>query len=80
MTLVKYVDGVKVPLSEAEIAERQAQEAEWAAGATERYNAEQTRLCREAMINETDPLVYETAAAYKARIARTWARFPLREE
>lgn len=59
MSLIKIVDGVEIPLSEAEIAERVAEETAWNAGATARHNAEMERLRAEAYIKESDPIFFK---------------------
>jgi|GEM_PF-5086544 hypothetical protein len=59
MSLIKIVDGVEIPLSEAETAERAAEEEAWEAGATARHNAEMERLRAEAYRNESDPIFFK---------------------
>lgn len=60
MTLVKYVNGEEVVLTEAEIAERLAQEAEWAAGETARQTEAKKAQKRLAYETEADPLFFKS--------------------
>lgn len=60
MTLVKYVNGEEIALSEAEIAERQAQEAEWEAGETARQLEAKKAQKRLAYETEADPLFFKS--------------------
>ena len=90
MTLIKVVDGVEIPLSEAEIAERIAEEAAWEAGAIARHNAEMERLRAEAYRLESDPIFFkyqrqemnESGSAqlikqdWKNKVAEIKARWP----
>lgn len=59
MSLIKIVDGVEIPLSEAEITERIAEEAAWEAGSIARQNAELERLRAEAYRTEADPIYFK---------------------
>jgi hypothetical protein len=53
MTMNKVVDGVTIPLTDAEIAERQAEEAAWLAGEFDRQSTV-ARTKRNALLAETD--------------------------
>jgi hypothetical protein len=53
MTMNKIVDGVIVPLTEAEIAERQAEEAAWLAGKQDRQ-AVAARAERDRLLTASD--------------------------
>jgi hypothetical protein len=54
--MFKILDGVRVQMTEAEIAERQAQEAEWLAGADDR-KAQEARAERDMKLaTEVDPI------------------------
>ena len=55
--MFKIVNGIKVEMTQAEIAQRQAEEAEWEAGADERA-AKKARKQRDAILStEVDPIV-----------------------
>lgn len=78
----KLVNGVVVPMTEQEIAERQAEEAVWEAGATDRFNAEQEKNRSAAYQKESDPIFFKaqrgeaTLADWQAKVAEIKARYP----
>jgi len=66
----KIVDGVRVNLTDDEIAERSAQETEWASGADDRA-AEENRITRNELLAQSDwtqmndsPLTNEVKTAW----------------
>lgn len=79
---IKLVNGVAVPMTEQEIAARQAEEAAWIAGATERFNEEQRQNRRAAYLEEADPLFFKVQRgeaemqAWLDKIAEIKLRFP----
>ena len=84
MTLIKVVDGVEIPLSEAEIAERLAEEAAWEAGSIARQNAELEILRQVQYTKRSDGLGFkylrtglpEDKAAWEAERALIQTELP----
>lgn len=75
--MLKMVNGIAVPMTEAEIAERQAQEAEWLAGADERL-AKSIRKERDMKLaTEVDPIVSNHLrwAALTTEQQQAWADY-----
>lgn len=76
------VNGVEVPMTPQEIAERQAEEAAWEAGAIERQNAEAEKSRQAAYVSESDPLFFKaqrgesTMEEWQAKVAEIKARYP----
>ena len=81
----KSVNGVAVPMTADEIAERQAEEAAWEAGKTERFNEEQKANRKSAYENEADPLFFKvqrgesTMQDWQAKVDEIKARFPYQD-
>lgn len=79
---MKLVNGENVPMTEAEIAERQAEEAAWDAGKTERHNKESETLRQSAYQKEADPLFFKwqrgeaTEQEWLDKVAEIKARYP----
>lgn len=74
-----------VPFTPEEEAERDAEEAAWAAGAKDRFNAEAKQNREAAYKIEADPLFFKsqrgeaTQAEWQAKVAEIKARFPYQE-
>jgi hypothetical protein len=83
---IKLVDGIPVEMTAAEIAERQAQEAAWAAEANARLKAQQEAARATAYALEADPLFFmsqrgeATLEEWQAKVAEIKARFPYPSE
>ena len=79
---IKLVNGVSVPMTAQEIADRQAEEAAWQEGATERFNARQEKARASAYIAESDPLFFKsqrgeaTQEEWLAKIVEIKNRYP----
>jgi len=79
---IKLVNGVAVPMTEQEIAARQAEEVEWSATATERFNEEQKENRKAAYMTEADPLFFKwqageaTQEEWQTKRNEIKARFP----
>ena len=78
-------DNGRVPFTAEEEAQRDAEEAVWAAGAKDRYNAEM-KVQREASYKtESDPLFFKahrgeaTMQEWQDKVAEIKARFPYQE-
>jgi hypothetical protein len=86
MSNTKLVDGTPVEMTAAEIAERQAQEAAWAAEANARLKAQQEANRKLAYEAEADPLFFmsqrgeATVEEWQAKVAEIKARYPYPEE
>jgi hypothetical protein len=86
MSNTKLVDGTPVEMTAAEIAERQAQEAAWAAEANARLKAQQEANRKLAYEADADPLFFmsqrgeATVEEWQAKVAEIKARYPYPEE
>jgi len=78
-------DSGPVPFTAEEEAARDAEEAAWAAGAKDRFNADVKQLREEAYKAEADPLFFKfqrgdaTQTEWQAKVAEIKARFPYQE-
>lgn len=85
MSSIKLVDGIPVEMTAEEIAEREASEAAWSAGANARLKAQQEANRKAAYIAEADPLFFmsqrgeATTAEWEAKVAEIKARYPYPE-
>lgn len=74
-----------IPFTPEEEAEWDAQEAEWAASAKDRFNAEQKRMRENAYLKEADPMFFKaqrgelTVAEWEAKVTEIRQRFPYQE-
>ena len=75
--MFKILNGVRVQMTEAEIAERQAQEAEWLAGADERLSKSVRKERDMKLTTEVDPIASNALrwAALTAEQQQAWADY-----
>lgn len=81
----KLVNGIQVSMTEQEIADRQAEEAEWEESATTRFNNQQKKSREMAYKTESDPLFFKsqrgevTLQEWQDKVEEIKLRFPYQE-